>query len=190
MIARKSTMPLGAICACIAIPVAGLGLQISKGHSREAGDLQHIFGQVSTMARLVDPELGSTEFEITPLTALRPGQPSRPVWSIQVTDTKGEFVGETIWDKEDRRLISASWVRSRSSAMTAGGMSARQSKKMATIRLMQLDEMELVLPTAGRSNKEWDRWLVWCEAGGARFKVKLHPLSHSLLSAARINGRG
>src|SRR5437764_607237 len=96
---------MAALCMCVVLPVATVAARSRAGEHKQ---VDQILDRAQKVCERVAPDLGAARLSATPLTSYRHGK-ERRLWSVQVSDASGEYVGDTVWDADRGELVGTAW---------------------------------------------------------------------------------
>jgi hypothetical protein len=179
--------------ALIAVAVASISSALSQSRAGSAAGIavpDVIINRTARLSRRMAPDLGRMQFEPAPVTVYRRSGVGRSLWSVQVMDDGGDYVGSMLWNTAGSELESAVWKPLLRRGDRRREITLRDARQFALIRLIQMD---LSMPGARWSLtpgacKEAGCWIVWCRRPGAQYRVRLDSATGQLLSVDRRNG--
>ena len=185
---RRTKSAVAVLGVCIAlpgVPVISIMTRPAAGPVEGGSELSRILDRAEKVCSAAAPELRTARFEATPLVAYQDGK-RRRLWSVEVSNMRGEYVGDTVWDAERGDLVSTTW-RVEEGKAAAPSLTKNEA---AEIAITQLSQIDVSVPTEGwrvahKPQRVGGTWTVWCQSPGARFRVKLDDASGRLLSAER-----
>lgn len=182
----KLTKPAAAaLCACVALPGGMLVGRAVAARVARQNELSRILDRAERVCGSAVPPLASARLVATPLVAYRRDGLKR-LWSVEISNSSGEYVGDTVWDAERGDLVSSVW-QVPSAGKAEAGLDRREAGQVALMRLLQ---MNVPVPAGGwrvtrKAVRAGRAWTVWCGSSVARFRLKLDDASGRLLSAER-----
>ena len=163
---------------------------------RERAQLNRILSETRTLCAQAQPDVGPIAMTVSRLKAFRPGSGSARVWSVQITDDSGRFVGATIWKTEPPVLISASWRQLPAPQFGYERLSDSEVLDLARMRLAQMRAP--VSPDGWRIVGKPERYSlfesVWCQSGNVSYHIRLDKAGRlltldRLLTPQELQGR-
>jgi hypothetical protein len=187
MVGKRRASPALALCACFVLPATALAVQSVRGKVRQQQTLSRILVRAKEIGWKLSPDLDFIELEASYVPLYRSSRLQRELWSVQICDRGGTYVGETLWDANTGELLSTSWTPRRTVLGVSRVLKKRDAAATAKLRLGEVDESMtgVRVRSIGQPHKAGGLWLVWYEAAAARFRVKLDAATGSLVSAQR-----
>ena len=122
----------------LSLPVALCGMRVQAVREHEKAMLDRIMERAARVSRQCAPYAHVVNLDATRLAVVRPGGEYRQVWSIQVSDRRGEYVGETLWDAESGVLTSSAWRGDIYRPNDGNSLSLREARALAMLSVVQM----------------------------------------------------
>lgn len=177
---------IAALLLCAAVPFSTHDARSGAGRANESPIVQPLFDRAEKLCREVVPDATTLQMVATPLVAYAKGESVQRLWSIQIADGRGEYLGETLWDAASGTLSSAQWrVKS----------DARLHVAISTTDLLDLARMWIAraVPSqtaagyciARKPERTRTAWVLWADDTESRYRIKLDRFSGRLISIER-----
>lgn len=161
--------------------------QWAAGNIRQRAQLNRILSETRALCAAAQPDVGAIAMTVSPLRAVRRGASPARVWSVQITDGTGYFVGATIWQSDPPTLVSASWRQLPAPEFGFERLSDNDVSDLARMRLAQMRTP--VSPTGWKIDGKPARFetfeSVWCVSGEVSYRLRLDRAGR-LLSLDRV----
>ena len=151
----------------------------------DSASLNPFFDRAERLCRLAVPDVGTIQLSATPLVINSIHRSGEAVWSVQVSNARNDYVGETIWDSRSGDLVSASWRRK----------PARHGAKLPNRDLANAARVWISIVTNQRSSYGWivsakpvvtpSGCVLWARSGARRYRIKLEPATGQLITLDR-----
>lgn len=155
--------------------------------SSEQQTVQPFLERASALCQRAVPGVRDLQFTATRLVAYRPGCIDEPVWSVQISDAGGKYIGETSWDICTRELVDAHWRVDEPSRRTTTPIRLSEAAELARLWVARIDRYGTSMGWEIRRSREKTEsaWIFLARGPSTRLRLKLGLVTGRLIALER-----